>query len=49
MPPDWADGIAVGSYLEYDAERGKTPRSLCKVVYSDKTKKKLVNWYGFGL
>ena len=51
IPAEWADGIKVGNYLEFDSMIGKPPGriALPKVVYADKSKKKLVNWYGLGL
>lgn len=51
IPNDWAGGVAVGSALEFDAGIGPAPArmGLPKAVYSDKAKKKLVNFYGIGL
>jgi len=42
---------AVGSYVEFDTMIGKPPlrTGLPKAVYSDKSKKKLVSFFGLGL
>ena len=51
VPTEWSANIKPGSYVEFDSMIGKAPDriALPKVVYSDKSKKKLVNWYGFEL
>ena len=48
---EWADGIKPGVILKFEATRGKGDQRLGMPVtaYADKTKKKLVNWMGFGL
>jgi hypothetical protein len=51
VPAEWAEGIAVGSAVEFAAAIGKPPAraGLPKAVYSDKSKKKLTNFLGFPL
>ncbi|HEY2745886.1 MAG TPA: hypothetical protein VGL86_14720 [Polyangia bacterium] len=51
VPAEWAEGIAVGSALEFAAAIGKPPARLAvpKAVYSDKSKKKLTNFLGLPL
>jgi hypothetical protein len=51
IPADWATGIVAGAALEFEAAIGPPPARLAlpKAVYSDKSKKKLVNFYGLGL
>ena len=51
VPAEWAESIAVGSVLEFSAMIGKAPArtGLPKAVYSDKSKKKLINYYGLPL
>jgi hypothetical protein len=49
VPASEAGNIAAGTWVDFVAEIGKLPRALPIAVYSDKAKKKLVNWYGFAL
>jgi hypothetical protein len=51
IPTDWASGIAVGAAIDFEAAIGQPPAriALPKAVYSDKSKKKLVAFYGLGL
>jgi hypothetical protein len=51
VPADLAGGIKAGTFVEFDAARGQAPDRLAlpKAVYSDKTRKKLVAFYGFEL
>jgi hypothetical protein len=51
IPEDFAGRIAAGNVLEFDATRGKGEErwAFPSAVYADKSKKKLVNYLGFGL
>ena len=51
VTPEWAEGIKPGMFLHFDAAIGQPPgrRGLPKTTYTDKNKKKLVNFYGFAL
>jgi hypothetical protein len=51
IPNVWMDGIKAGTIVEFVAGRGdaKTRKGMPLAAYSDKSKKKLVNWLGFGL
>jgi len=50
IPASWAVGVSPGRWLEFKSERGTPPkrRALPVTVYTDKSKKKLVNWMGLG-
>jgi hypothetical protein len=43
VPVDYEAGVRVGSYVELAAD------GFPKAVYADKSKAKVVNFYGFGL
>ena len=51
VPSAWAVGIAPGRVVDFKTERGQAPkrRGLPVTVYSDKSRKKLVNWMGLAL
>jgi hypothetical protein len=51
MPAEWATGIKKGAIVDFDAARGRgqARMALPKHVWTDKSKKKLVNWYGLEL
>jgi hypothetical protein len=48
---EWAEGIKPGVILKFEATRGHGAERFGMPVaaYADKSKKKLVNWMGFGL
>jgi hypothetical protein len=51
VPSEWADGIVPGAAVEFEAGFGNNAArpGLPVAVYADKSKKKLVNFYGLGL
>jgi hypothetical protein len=52
VPEEWAENIKKGVWIEFAVSRGHSAAeriALPVAVYGDKNKKKLVNWYGFGL
>ena len=49
IPNDLATGIAAGKWLEFAGDPQLQPPALPRAVYTDKTKSKLVSWYGFAL
>jgi hypothetical protein len=51
MPAEWATGIKKGALVDFDAARGRgqARMGLPKAVWTEKSKKKLVNWYGLAL
>jgi hypothetical protein len=50
IPAEYAAGIKAGAALEFSTGGGDAPRpAMPTAVYADKTKKKLVNYYGLEL
>ena len=51
IPTAWAEGIKAGVVLDFDVSPYEMPRrfALPTAAYSDKTRKKLINFVGIGL
>jgi hypothetical protein len=49
VPLESAEGIAPGAAIEILSNSDQVKLGVPKFVYKDKSRKQLVNWYGFGL
>ncbi len=49
IPNEFAANIAAGKWVEFAGDPQLQPPALPRAVFSDKSKSKLVNWYGFPL